>query len=139
MGLLDLRWDLLQNIQNCRGEKFFAPTDRRENIEPTHRTIGLDVGIESFYTDSQGSKADNPQFDRVGEAKLKQSQKRVSRKVKGSNHRAKARALLGKAHLKIRPMISPRDPIPSRSISQGKLGRSPRHNLIYDGRAGWGL
>ena len=52
--------------------QFCIKADRRENIEPTHRTIGLDVGIESFYTDSQGSQADNPRFYRVGEAKLKQ-------------------------------------------------------------------
>ncbi len=81
--------------------QFCIKAERRENIEPTHKTIGLDVGIESFYTDSQGSKAENPRFYRVGEAKLKQLQRKISRKAKGSKNRAKARDLFGKAHLKI--------------------------------------
>jgi putative transposase len=81
--------------------QFCLQVDRKEVIEPTHRTIGLDVGLESFYTDSLGNKVENPRFDRTGEKKMKRSQRLVSRKVKGSGNRRKARVKLARVHLKI--------------------------------------
>ncbi|MGL5062917.1 MAG: RNA-guided endonuclease InsQ/TnpB family protein [Microcoleus sp.] len=81
--------------------QFCVNVDRTEQIEPSHQAIGLDVGLESFYTDSLGSKVENPRFYRTGERKLKRSQRLVSRKVKGSNNRRKARVRLGQVHLKI--------------------------------------
>jgi putative transposase len=75
--------------------------DRTEVIKPTHQTIGLDVGIESFYTDSLGNKVENPLFYRTGEQKMKRSQRLVSRKFIGSSNRRKARTRLGRVHLKI--------------------------------------
>jgi transposase len=44
--------------------QFCIQVDREEVIEPTHRIIGLDVGLESFYTDSLGNKVENPRFYR---------------------------------------------------------------------------
>jgi len=81
--------------------QFCISVERQEVIEPTHQTIGLDVGLESFYTDSQGNKVENPQFYRTGERKMKRAQRLVSRKVKGSSNRHKARVKLGRVHLKI--------------------------------------
>jgi putative transposase len=81
--------------------QFCIQVDREEVIEPTHRTIGLDVGLESFYTDSLGNKVENPRFYRTGEKKMKRSQRLVSRKVKGSGNRRKARVKLARVHLKI--------------------------------------
>ncbi|MCY7334806.1 MAG: transposase [Chamaesiphon sp.] len=81
--------------------QFCISVERNEVIEPTHRTIGLDVGLESFYTDSLGIKVENPRFYRTGERKMKRSQRLVSRKVKGSSNRRKARVKLGRVHLKI--------------------------------------
>jgi hypothetical protein len=52
-------------------------------------SIGLDVGLESFYTDSWGAKIENPRFYRTGEIKIKRAQRLVSRKVKGSSNRRK--------------------------------------------------
>lgn len=75
--------------------------ERKEKIEPTHKTIGLDVGLESFYTDSLGKKVENPRFYRTGEKKMKRLQRLVSRKVKGSSNRRKARVKLARVHLKI--------------------------------------
>jgi putative transposase len=80
--------------------QFCVSVDRKEVIKATHQTIGLDVGLESFYTDSQGLKVESPRFYRTGEKKLKRKQKLVSRKVKASNNRSKARTILGKVHLK---------------------------------------
>jgi putative transposase len=64
------------------------------------RTIGLDVGLESFYTDSNGVKVENPRFYRTSEKKLKRKHRQVSKKVKGSSNRRKARVRLGKVYLK---------------------------------------
>ncbi|HEY9689158.1 MAG TPA: transposase, partial [Coleofasciculaceae cyanobacterium] len=61
----------------------------------------LDVGLSDFYTDSSGLTVENPRFLRQGERQLKQAQRRVSRRVKGSKNRDKARVILGKRHLKI--------------------------------------
>ena len=81
--------------------QFCISVERNEVIEPTHKTIGLDVGLESFYTDSLGIKVENPLFYRTGEVNMKRSQRLVSRKVKGSSNRRKARVKLGRVHLKI--------------------------------------
>lgn len=81
--------------------QFCIQIDREEKIQPTHKTIGLDVGLESFYTDSLGNKVENPRFYRTGEKKMKRSQRLVSRKVKGSKNRRKARVKLARVHLKI--------------------------------------
>jgi len=81
--------------------QFSISADRTEAIKPTHQTIGLDVGIESFYTDSFGNKLENPRFYRTAEHKMKRSQRLVARKVKGSSNRRKARTRLGRVHLKI--------------------------------------
>ena len=81
--------------------QFCVQVDRTEQIEPSGNAIGLDVGLNAFYTDSEGTATENPRFLRKGEKVLKRSQRRISRKVKGSNNRRKARQILGKRHLKI--------------------------------------
>ncbi len=81
--------------------QFCIAVDRNEALLPTHQTIGLDVGLESFYTDSLGCKVENPRFYRTGERKLKRVQKLVSRKVKGSRNRRKAKTVLGKVHINL--------------------------------------
>ncbi|KAM3114408.1 RNA-guided endonuclease InsQ/TnpB family protein [Phormidesmis sp. 146-33] len=81
--------------------QFCVDVNRSEMLEPSGNTIGLDVGLKEYYTDSEGVRIENPTFLRKGERVLKRSQKRVSRRVKGSNNRRKARQVLGKRHLKI--------------------------------------
>ena len=72
------------------------------DIQPkTGVDIGLDVGIESFYTDSNGHHEPNPKFLRKAEKSIKHSQKRIYKKVKGSSGRKKARKLYAKKHLKV--------------------------------------
>jgi putative transposase len=81
--------------------QFCISADREEVISPTKSTIGLDMGLNHFYTDSNGEQVENPRFYRKAEKKMKQSQRLVSRKVKGSNNRRKARVKLSRIHLKI--------------------------------------
>ncbi|NEO03885.1 MAG: transposase, partial [Moorea sp. SIO3I7] len=81
--------------------QFCISVDVNEQLEPSHSTIGLDVGLKEFYTDSMGNTQPNPRFYRTGEKRLKFYQRRVSRKKKGSSNRRKAINRLGRQHLKI--------------------------------------
>src|SRR5436305_4509931 len=65
------------------------------------KQVGIDVGLQSFLTDSQGHSVDNPRHYRKAEKKLKRLQRLVSRKPKKSANRKKARKHLAKAHLKV--------------------------------------
>lgn len=64
-------------------------------------TIGLDVGLESFATLSDGSKIENPRFLINSEKRLKRLQRKLSRKKKGSANRRKARFRLAVQHIKV--------------------------------------
>ncbi|NEO39927.1 MAG: transposase [Moorea sp. SIOASIH] len=81
--------------------QFCVKIDNSEQLEATGYTIGLDVGLKDFYTDSDGYSEPNPRFYRKGEKRLKFHQRRVSRKKKGSTNRKKAINRLGRTHLKI--------------------------------------
>jgi putative transposase len=81
--------------------QFCISVDRTEILPATGNTIGLDMGLKSFYTDSNGLEVENPKFYRTGEKKMKRAQRRVSRKEKGKNNRRKARVKLSRIHLKI--------------------------------------
>jgi putative transposase len=81
--------------------QFCVDVDRSENTEPSESTIGLDVGLKEYYTDSNGVMVENPKFLLRSEKVLRRCQRRTSRKVKGSKNRGKARQVLGKHHLKI--------------------------------------
>ncbi len=56
--------------------------------------VGVDVGLTHFATLSTGEAIENPRFLREAEASLKAAQRAVSRKVRGSARRRKARRLL---------------------------------------------
>jgi putative transposase len=60
--------------------------------------IGIDVGLESFLTTSEGEKVDNPRHLRRAEQRLKRKQRQVSRRKKGSNRRSKRVVELAKQH-----------------------------------------
>jgi putative transposase len=108
-GTRDLHFYQLDQIKRVRLVKradgvyaqFCIDVNRNEDIRPTGNTIGLDMGIKSFYTDSNSVEIENPKFYRANEQKMKRAQRLVSRKVKGSKNRAKARFELARTHLKI--------------------------------------
>jgi putative transposase len=81
--------------------QFLIRAENKVNIQPTGKSIGLDVGLKEFYTDSNGHTEPNPKFYRTGEKRLKFRQRRVSRKNIGSANRQKAINKLGRVHLKI--------------------------------------
>ncbi len=109
VGTYDLHFYQVEQIQRVRLVKkadgyycqFCIQVEVKQTLQPTGRAIGIDVGLNHFYTDSQGEKVDNPRFLRKSEKKLKKAQRQVSQKVKGSNNRKKAINHLGRTHLKV--------------------------------------
>jgi len=84
--------------------KYFVTLCVREEIMPHPNgggKIGIDVGIKSFYTDSNGTIVNNPKYLKKSLKKLKREQKRLSRKQKGSRNRDKQRTRLARAHEKV--------------------------------------
>lgn len=63
--------------------------------------IGLDVGLEFFYSDSNGYHEENPRFLRKAEKAIKHAQPQIYRKEKGKNQRRKARQRYARKHLKV--------------------------------------
>lgn len=59
---------------------------------------GFDRGITKLIAVSDGTFVENPRFYENAQAELRRSQRRVARRVKGSNRRRKAVVLLGKLH-----------------------------------------
>ncbi|MFN7788593.1 MAG: RNA-guided endonuclease InsQ/TnpB family protein, partial [Pseudanabaena sp.] len=81
--------------------QFCVDVDRREDVEPSKTTIGLDVGLNHFYTDSNGQTVENPRFLRKSERQLKKLQRKVSKRKKGSANRRKAIKRLARKHLQV--------------------------------------
>lgn len=64
-------------------------------------TIGIDMGLKVFLTDSSGGTVANPRYYRKSEKKLRKSQRKMCRGKKGSNRRKKAARAVAKVHLKV--------------------------------------
>ena len=63
--------------------------------------IGVDVGIKVLATLSDGTVFENPKALKAGTRRLRMLQKSVSRKVKGSNNRRKAKEKVSRQHYRI--------------------------------------
>src|SRR5882672_359929 len=72
-----------------------------ESLETSFKQVGIDVGLKSYYTDSDGNMVENPRYYRKAEKRLKRLHRRLSRKQKGSSNRKKARKQVARAYLKV--------------------------------------
>src|SRR5437016_8113729 len=68
----------------------------------SHPDIGIDVGLKSFLTDSEGNTVDNPRFYRTSQKTLRRKQRTIARRKKGSHRRRKAARSTAQTHLKIK-------------------------------------
>ncbi|NEO52701.1 MAG: IS200/IS605 family element transposase accessory protein TnpB [Okeania sp. SIO3B5] len=108
-GSRDLHFYQLKQIKRVRVirkhdgyyAQFLIDHTREEDKNLTGTQVGIDLGLNHFYTNSAGEKVDNPRFLRKGERKIKKLQRRLSRTQKGSQNRSKARNRLGRAYLKV--------------------------------------
>lgn len=93
-------------ITKTKTNKYYAsilvdgPIDKQTD-EPVREFIGLDPGIKTHLTCSDGTVYENKHQFKKQEKKIKKLQKQLSKKVKGSNNRTKARIKLAKAHEKV--------------------------------------
>ncbi len=109
VGSRDINFYQIEQIKRVRLVKradgyyaqFCVDVDRREEMNPTQTTIGLDVGLNHFYTDSKGEVVENPRFLRKSERQLKKLQRKVSKRKKGSANRRKAVKRLARKHLQV--------------------------------------
>src|SRR5713226_4133145 len=114
------------------------------------KEVGIDVGLQSFLTDSDGNMVENPRHYRKAEQKLKRLHRHLSRKNKGSQNRKKARKALAKGYLKVQrqredfarkqanALVSSHDLIAYEHLQIRNMVRN--HHLaksIHD--AGWGI
>ena len=67
----------------------------------TGRQAGIDVGIVSFATTSDGCHVDNPRWARASAARLAAAQQRLARAKTGSNNRDLRRETVAARHRKI--------------------------------------
>lgn len=65
-------------------------------------SVGIDLGLSSFSTDSNGLQIENPRFSKNAEPKLKKVHRSLSRKAKGSNNWKKAKAKLSESYEKVK-------------------------------------
>jgi putative transposase len=89
---------------DARGRWFVSLLVEDYTIQPlpqVDKSVGLDAGITSLVTTSDGEKIANPKhFDRLSR-KLRRVQKTLSRRQKGSNNREKARQVVAKVQSQI--------------------------------------
>jgi putative transposase len=72
------------------------------NLPETGSAVGIDMGIASFLTTSDGAQIENPRHGRRAAGKLATAQQALSRCKRGSKRRAKVRNRVAAAHAKVR-------------------------------------
>ena len=72
------------------------PQDEVVKFKQTGESVGIDLGVKDFVITSDGEVFENKHFFKKEEDKIKKLQCQLSRKVKGSNNREKARIRLAK-------------------------------------------
>ena len=90
-------------LSKTKSGKFFLSVLLSMNEEEfkqfrhTDNKVGIDLGIKDFVITSDGEVFENKHFLKKSENKIKKLQRQLSKKVKGSNNRNKARIKLAKA------------------------------------------
>jgi putative transposase len=82
-------------------EHWYVCFSSETSVQPwpeTEAVVGLDVGLSSFATLSDGTEMENPRLYRQAQKKLRHAQRRVARREQGSKCRLKALVLLRKIH-----------------------------------------
>ena len=66
-----------------------------------NNSVGIDVNLENFLTDSNGKRVENPKFKKQKINKIKFYQRKISKSQKGSKNRNKRRLKLAREYQKI--------------------------------------
>jgi putative transposase len=71
-------------------------------VEPsTNPPIGIDVGLESFLTTSDGEHEPNPRYQETALPGLRRAQRALARKRKGGKNRRKSKGKVAKIHARV--------------------------------------
>ena len=94
---------LLRMTISRRAGRWYASLTIEREDEPVMQTpkgcaVGVDLGIKTLATLSDGTVIENPRYLKKSEQKLKHAQRALSRKMPGSNRRAKAKAEVARIH-----------------------------------------
>ena len=81
--------------------QFCVKVDNSTDAPNTNASVGIDVGLQYFYSDSNGNHEENPRFLRFAEKDIKRAQRNIYKKKKGSEGRRKARGVYARKHLKV--------------------------------------
>lgn len=96
---------LLSATVSEQAERWFVSVQVQEEhpdpVQATGEPIGIDVGVKTLATLSDGRTFDNPKALRSRLKAVKRVSRNHSRKQKGSNNRKKAQKRLAKLHLRI--------------------------------------
>lgn len=71
-------------------------------LPATGRTVGIDMGIASFVTTSDGAQIDNPRHGRRNADRLAAAQRKLAACQRGSHRRRKQRQRVAALHAKVR-------------------------------------
>jgi len=91
-------------IKRTNSNRWYAIVQVEVEPEPlpkTGRTVGIDMGIRHFLTDSDGRQIENPEFYRRTLRRIRVLHRNLSRKKKGSNNWEKEKVRLAKAYEKL--------------------------------------
>ena len=93
---------LRMTISQRAGRWFASLTVEREDNPITRASkgssVGVDLGVKSLATLSDGTVMENPRHLKKSEQKLKRAQNALSRKMSGSNRRAKAKTKVARIY-----------------------------------------
>lgn len=81
---------------------FSVEVEDPDPLPATGAVVGVDLGIKDFAVTSDGERIPNPRHLQRKAKNLARCQRRMSRKVKGSNSRRKAKRKVAVAHRKVR-------------------------------------
>ncbi len=70
-------------------------------LPQNNKSVGIDLGLESFATFSDGTKIENSRFFRQGQAKLADAQRRLDKEAKGTQRRKKLKYRVATIHERI--------------------------------------
>jgi len=136
-------------IRDCAGRYFasFVVETEPTALPAAEAAIGIDLGLAHFAVLSDGRKIRAPQFRRRAENNLKRRQRALSRKMKCSRNRDKARVKVARAHARVADarrdfhhqlstaLIRDNQAVAVEDLAVKGLGRTRLARSVHD--AGW--
>ena len=100
---IDCKFMSVTVIKNQSGEYYVSVLVEQEinHKLKTNKDVGIDLGVKTYSTQSDGVEINNPKFFSKNQAKLKRLQQHLSRKEKGSKRRYKCKLKVAKFYQKI--------------------------------------